>query len=79
MSSIRTVDLLQHAQDNSYAIGYFEAWNLESLLAVVRAAEIACSPVMIGFCGEYLASPQRHGWAYKQRDRDQKRSGPICA
>lgn len=59
MSSIRSVDLLRHAQDNSYAVGYFEAWNLESLLAVVRAAEVACSPVMVGFCGEYLASPQR--------------------
>jgi ketose-bisphosphate aldolase len=59
MSSIRCVDLLKHAQENSYAVGYFEAWNLDSLQAVVRAAEIARSPVMIGFCGEYLASPQR--------------------
>jgi ketose-bisphosphate aldolase len=59
MSSIRCVDLLRHAQENSYAVGYFEAWNLESLLAVVRAAEIACSPVMVGFCGEYLANPKR--------------------
>ena len=59
MSSIRCVDLLRHAQENSYAVGYFEAWDLESLLAVVRAAEIARSPVMVGFCGEYLANPQR--------------------
>ena len=59
MSSIRCVDLLKHAQDNSYAVGYFEAWNLESLCAVVRAAEIDRSPVMVGFCGEYLVSPQR--------------------
>ena len=59
MSSIRCADLLKHAQDHSYAVGYFEAWTLESLLAVVRAGEIARSPVMIGFCGEYLASPRR--------------------
>jgi ketose-bisphosphate aldolase len=59
MSSIPCVDLLKHARENFYAVGYFEAWNLESLLAVVRAAEIARSPVMIGFCGEYLASPKR--------------------
>lgn len=59
MSSIRCVDLLRHAQENSYAVGYFEAWDLESLLAVVRAAEVARSPVMVGFCGEYLANPQR--------------------
>lgn len=59
MSSIHCVELLQHARENSYAVGYFEAWNLDSLLAIVRAAEIARSPVMIGFCGEYLANPQR--------------------
>ena len=59
MSSIRCVDLLRHARENSYAVGYFEAWNLESLLAIVRAAENARSPVMVGFCGEYLANPQR--------------------
>jgi ketose-bisphosphate aldolase len=59
MSSIRCVDLLRHARENAYAVGYFEAWNLESLLAVVRAAETASSPVMVGFCGEYLANPQR--------------------
>jgi ketose-bisphosphate aldolase len=74
MSSIRCVDLLKHAQEHSYAIGYFEAWNLDSLQAVVRAAEIARSPIMIGFCGEYLASPQRkfkedinlYGWLAKK-------------
>ncbi|MBV9997504.1 MAG: class II fructose-bisphosphate aldolase [Verrucomicrobia bacterium] len=59
MSLIRCIDLLRHAHENSYAVGYFEAWDLESLLAVVRAAEVARSPVMVGFCGEYLANPQR--------------------
>lgn len=59
MPSIRCADLLQHARQNSYAVGYFEAWSLESLLAIVRAAELARSPVMVGFCGEYLANPQR--------------------
>jgi len=59
MSSIRCVDLLKHARDNRYAVGYFEAWSLESLLAIVRAAESARSPVMTGFCGEYLVNPTR--------------------
>ncbi len=59
MSSIRCIDLLKHARANAYAVGYFEAWSLESLLAIVRAAEIARAPVMTGFCGEYLASPKR--------------------
>jgi ketose-bisphosphate aldolase len=59
MTSVNCIDLLKHAQDNNYAVGYFEAWNLESLLAVVRAAEATRSPVMIGFCGEYLNNPER--------------------
>ena len=59
MASIRCVELLKHARDNHYAVGYFEAWSLESLLAIVRAAESAKSPVMTGFCGEYLGSPAR--------------------
>lgn len=59
MASIRCVELLKHARDNHYAVGYFEAWSLESLLAIVRAAESARSPVMTGFCGEYLGSSAR--------------------
>ena len=31
-------DLLRHAEEHRYAVGYFEAWNLESLLAVKDAA-----------------------------------------
>lgn len=52
-------ELLQDARRHGYAVGYFEAWNFESLCAIVRAAEVARSPVMIGFCGEYLANPNR--------------------
>ena len=59
MSVIRCVDLLKHARANGYAVGYFEAWSLESLLAIVRAAESVRAPVMTGFCGEYLANPAR--------------------
>ena len=31
-------DLLRHAEEHRYAVGYFEAWNPESLLAVKDAA-----------------------------------------
>ena len=31
-------DLLRHAEEHRYAAGYFEAWNLESRLAVKDAA-----------------------------------------
>lgn len=37
------------AKINGYALGYFEAWNLESLEAVMEAAEETFSPVILGF------------------------------
>ncbi len=42
-----------------YAVGYFESWNLESLLAVADAAEAERSPVILGFSGIYLPHPGR--------------------
>ena len=51
--------LLRHALENRYAIGYFESWNSESVLAVVDAAEQAESPVIIGFNGTFLGNPAR--------------------
>jgi ketose-bisphosphate aldolase len=51
--------LLAHARDNRYAVGYFEAWNLESVLAVKDAAEELDSPVIIGFNGGFMGNPAR--------------------
>jgi ketose-bisphosphate aldolase len=51
--------LLSHAQRHRYAVGYFEAWNLESILAVKDAAEEADSPVILGFNGGFLSNPKR--------------------
>ena len=50
---------MDHALRNRYAVGYFEAWNMESILAVVDAAERTCSPVIIGFGGQFIGSKQR--------------------
>jgi fructose/tagatose bisphosphate aldolase len=36
-------------------LGYFESWNLESLLGVLDAAEVTRSPIIIGFNGEFLS------------------------
>ena len=47
------------ARRGGYAIGYFEAWNLESLQGVLDAAEQSRSPIIIGFNGEFLSSPSR--------------------
>lgn len=47
--------LMQRAQRQGYAVGYFESWNLESLQGVVDAAEQTRSPIIIGFSGEFLS------------------------
>jgi ketose-bisphosphate aldolase len=52
-------DLMYDAECNTYAVGYFECWNLESLMAVADAAETTRSPVLLGFSGIYLPHPHR--------------------
>ncbi|MGE5141598.1 MAG: class II fructose-bisphosphate aldolase [Rudaea sp.] len=51
--------LMAEAERGQYAVGYFESWNLESLLAVADAAEAVRSPVLLGFSGIYLPDPAR--------------------
>ncbi|MGQ9785739.1 MAG: class II fructose-bisphosphate aldolase [Anaerolineae bacterium] len=53
-------ELMAAAEDGQYAVGYFESWNLESLLATADAAETTRSPVILGFSGLYLPHPRRH-------------------
>jgi fructose/tagatose bisphosphate aldolase len=52
-------ELMAAAAQGSYAVGYFESWNLESLLAVADAAEAMRSPVLLGFSGINLPDPRR--------------------
>jgi fructose/tagatose bisphosphate aldolase len=51
--------MMQQAEEGGYAVGYFESWNLESLLAVADAAEAARAPVILGFSGLFLPHPGR--------------------
>lgn len=51
--------LMNHALANKYAVGYFEAWNMDSILAVVDAAEKTNSPIIIGFGGQFIGSARR--------------------
>jgi ketose-bisphosphate aldolase len=44
-------DLLADARAGGYAVGYFEAWDIYSLEAVLEAAEAENSPVILGFGG----------------------------
>jgi fructose/tagatose bisphosphate aldolase len=52
-------ELMAGAERGGYAVGYFESWNLESLMAVADAAEATRSPVLLGFSGIYLTHPSR--------------------
>ena len=51
--------LMEDAERRGYAVGYFESWNMESLLAVADAAEAVRSPVILGFSGISLPHPER--------------------
>lgn len=51
--------LLKNAEDQKYAVGYFEAFNMDSLLACIDAAQKTKSPIIIGFGGQFLSSAKR--------------------
>lgn len=59
MALVSMNTLMQKALAGRYAIGYFEAWNMESILAVTDAAEKTQSPVIIGFGGQFIGSKKR--------------------
>jgi fructose/tagatose bisphosphate aldolase len=59
MPLVPIANLMRAARAGKYAVGYFESWNLESLRGVMDAAEVAESPVIIDFNGEFMSSPQR--------------------
>lgn len=59
MTLVHFGELMAEAERGNFAVGYFESWNLESLLAVADAAEAMRSPVLLGFSGIYLPDPRR--------------------
>ena len=84
MALHRMKDLLRHAEASHYAVGYFEAFNMDAMLGVLDAAKKARSPVIIGFGGAFLSSGKRRekedvylfGAVAKQAA---ERSGVPCA
>lgn len=59
MTRVPFARLIADAGRGGYAVGYFESWSLELLLAIADAAEAARSPVILGFSGIYLPHPER--------------------
>ncbi len=54
MPLISMKEMLEDARRRRYAACYCESWNLESLQAVVEAAEAEHSPIIAGFNGGFL-------------------------
>jgi fructose/tagatose bisphosphate aldolase len=48
------MDILALAQAGKFAVGYFEAWDIYSIEAVLEAAEAENTPVILGFGGATL-------------------------
>jgi fructose/tagatose bisphosphate aldolase len=78
MPLVPFADLLADARRGRYAVGYFESWSLESLLAVADAAEAQCAPVVLGFSGVYcrirgaklgIRLPSTRRWPYPSAAR----------
>ena len=63
-------DLLAEARAGGYAVGYFEAWDIYSLEAVLDAAEAEGKPIILGF-GGVMMEP---GWF---EDRGMERLGAL--
>src|SRR5208337_3265132 len=57
MPRVSFARMMDDAERRGYAAGYFESWNMESLLAVADAAESARAPVILGFSG--IALPRK--------------------
>jgi fructose-bisphosphate aldolase class II len=51
--------MLADARSGGYAVCYCESWNLESLQAVIEAAEEIHSPIIAGFNGGFLMHASR--------------------
>jgi ketose-bisphosphate aldolase len=60
MPLVSMQSLLARALNGRYAVGYFEAWELYSLEAVLEAAEESRSPCILGFGGA-VTEPEWYG------------------
>jgi len=65
--------VMEAAESGGYAVGYFEPWDLASLLAILQGAEQVRSPIMVGLSGIYLPTflgrEMRYFAAYAQAGR----------
>jgi ketose-bisphosphate aldolase len=75
--------MLEVARANAFAVGYFEAWNQESLEAILQAAEETESPVILGFGGMMVDQAWLDRWgldhfAAMGRAAVERSTVPVC-
>src|ERR1022692_3460984 len=76
-------ELLADAKAGGYSVCYCESWNLESLQAVIEAAEELRAPIVAGFNGGFLmhserSRPERLGYYGCLAPAVRARSVPIA-
>jgi fructose-bisphosphate aldolase class II len=75
--------MLHAALKGGYAVGYFEAWNEDSLEAILAAGEEANSPIIIGFGGMTVNQEWFDAWGLESfaaigRVAVAKSKVPVC-
>ncbi len=78
MSFVTSKIMLQEAQKGGYAIGAFNAENMEMVLAIIKAAEELRSPVMIQTTSSTLKYASPTMYASMVRSEAEKATVPVC-
>ena len=78
MSLVTSKEMLSRAQAGGYAIGAFNAENMEMVQAIVEAAEELCAPVIIQTTPSTVRYASTDVYAATVRAVAQRASVPVC-
>lgn len=75
--------MLDSALKHNFAVGYFQAWNQDSLEAILAAGENTDSPLIVGFGGTYVNQEWFNQWGLEYsaalgRIAVEKSKIPVC-
>jgi len=59
MAIVPMREMLKKAEEGKYAVGYFEAWNMDCTLGIIDAAKRTGSPVILGISGNFIDCDER--------------------
>ena len=78
MSFVTSKKMLTDAQKGGYAVGAFNAENMEMVLAIIEAATELKAPVMIQTTPSTVKYASLDVYAEMVRAAAEKASGPVC-